>query len=472
MRPLTFSLMLCAAVILVGCAQPDGSSSGHMAEDNFAYDERDAIPNDIPLPKPGVNQRPIVGVKKVLVSVVNWQGENTLNKPLVEKHTLSTDPDSLRSYVLAASNGKLTLDGQVISYTSGPRPDLCKSGAPFPYALAQSEGEKAAKAQGLDPAKFDYLINVIDCGRGAIADMPGRIMGVFYSTLNPFVYKHEFGHNLGYNHGKSYTKCPKSGDTVLAPAECTTIENGDTGDTVSGGRTLYPANNRWYSGWLDSSQAAIIESTGLYRLGVLGREGPQLYLINRHSSSPSQLALEYRKPTPFDNFPPTDNRVTGVWIRYTTMERWIDNVQLDGTPETVSTADPTLQPGRTLVDDSARIKVCSADATGASVAVSINAEALPDCDTPYISSPAQSSVVGILPVFSGSSSLSDTAVTVITAGNPGDVLATTKTDARGQWSVRSGKELKRGTRYVQAGQSLQGQPIKWSKASSFHVIER
>jgi hypothetical protein len=381
-------VLLFVALVLTGCSQSDGPVSNAPPLSGFGYEERDAIHDDVPLPKGGLYQRPIVGVKKVLVSVVHWQDGDTLNDALIQKHTLSHDPDSLRSYILAASLEKLTLDGTLISSTSGPRPDLCKSGSPFPMSLALAEGEKAAKAAGLDPDDFDYLINVIDCGGGAAAFSPGRIMGVYGQSDSPHVYKHEFGHNLGYAHGATYTRCPKQEDTVKTPLGCTETGYGDTGDTVSGGGTLYPAYNRWWSGWLDETQAVTISHTGLYRLGVLGRSDPQLYLINvpADSTTVTHLSLEYRKPTPYDNFPPTDNRVTGVWARYSSKVYYnskMVNRQVDATPQTPTTTDPTLQPGQTLKDDTAGITVHVCDApvsdSGISISVGIKGETPPTC---------------------------------------------------------------------------------------------
>lgn len=378
--------MLCTSLMLAACSQPEKPSLVRVPDSSFDYNEQDFIAADVPFPKAGVNQRPVVGVKKVLVSVIHWQDGDTLDKPLIEKHTTSTDPDSLRSYILAASHGKLTLDGQVISFTSGPRPDICKSEG-SKISLATAEGVKAAQANGLDPSSFDYLINVIDCGGGASAWQPGRVIGVYGQAGSPHVYKHEFGHNLGYAHGQTYIRCPNAGDRIDAPTGCTISALGDTGDTVSGGGTLYPAINRYYSGWLDASQAVVINRAGFYRLGVLGSSDntyPQLYMINR-TDGPSQLTLEYRKPTRFDNFPPTDNRVNGVWMRYTSMPASLHNTQLDATPETASTEDPALTSrGRFIYDSAARIsvRVCLTTPSYAEVAVSVNSLQVPTCIRP------------------------------------------------------------------------------------------
>ncbi len=414
MRTRAFLTTLCAAMLLAGCVAPPSNAS---TANDFGYDERDSIPNEVPLPEPEVNQRPVVGTKTLLVTVTHWQDGDALDFPLIRQHTVSTDPNALPAYIHAASNGKLTLTGQIIEHTSGPRPELCtfKPGdsAPMPINLADSEGIKAAQAHGLDANNYDYRISVIDCGGSASAWTPGKFIGVYGQSGGPHVYKHEFGHNLGYSHGSTYIKCPKHGDTVLAPLEmapieCAVIGYGDSGDSVSGGGTLYPANNRWYSGWLDNSQVAVIERSGLYRLAKLGDAGPQLYLINRPETTPAQLALEYRKPTPFDNFPATDNRVNGVWVRYTTMGGTVLNTQLDGTPETATTDDPTLLPGKTLRDPGVGITVttCSADSQGATIAVAVNHETAPKCTSPLplpqITSPALEGPAAPNPInFSG-----------------------------------------------------------------------
>ncbi|VVM71083.1 hypothetical protein PS645_01768 [Pseudomonas fluorescens] len=466
-------VMMGAALVLSSGAQAEGLQS----VDNFRYDEHDALPGTMSLPDPAVNGRPQLGEKNVLVTVTNWQGENTLDKTKIEKHTLSTDVDSLRSYITAASKGKLTLNGRVVSYTSGPRPQGCKpSGQVNQISLATAEGLKAAAANGIDPKSVDYWINVIDCHGGASAWMPGNTMGVYGMAGGPHVYKHEFGHNLGYAHGSTYTRCPRSGDIVNAPTGCSMVGYGDTGDSVSGGGTLYPAFNRWYSGWLDDKQAATIKSTGLYRLGVLGGSGPQLYLIERPGDGArtvNYLSLEYRKPTIFDDFEETDNRVNGVWARFSTIvyyNNFIMNTQLDGTPETATTADPALLPGKILKDEPAGITVavCSASDKEATIAVGVSGESAPSCDVPYLSTPRESAVTGPAPIFSGGTALLGSTVVVITAGNPSDVLATTKSDDKGNWSVRS-KELKGGTKWIQVGQALNGQPTKWSEPQSFHV---
>ncbi|MHC8322063.1 transposase [Pseudomonas sp. GB2N2] len=381
MRARIIFTTLCAAVILAGCA-PTKKPSLHSY---WSSDQGDALPTDIPLPIPGINERPVVGTKTVLVMVVHWSDGDELNHQLIKKQTLSTDQDSLQTYISVASQGKLNLTGQVIEGTSIPRPDSCKGGPDKPVTFALEEGKKIAIAQGINPNNFDYLISVISCGGGAIAHTPGNIIVVFGQPGSAHVFKHEFGHNLGYNHVQTYTKCQSYQNTVWAPVSCTAIANGDSGDPLSGGSAVYPANNLWYSGWLSSSQMNIAERTGRYvlaRSGSLSTLMPKLILINR-STSPKQIALELRQANHmYGQFPPSDNRVRGVWVRFTDMTGTLSNYQLDASPGTPSTDDPTLQPGQTLRDSQSKtdVKVCRVSEEYAELAIALNNEPMPSCD--------------------------------------------------------------------------------------------
>jgi hypothetical protein len=387
MRMRTLALMLCAALTIAGCAPPEKVKPSAKAESDLIDYTRDAIPTGVPLPKSGVNQRPVLGPKTVLLSVINWKGENTLDKRVFEQLVLGGG-ESLKTYVDVASVGKLTLTGQAIAHTSSdPRPDICKSGSPFPMALAIAEGDNAAKANGLDAANFDYMINVIDCGGGGQAYMPGRVINS-YGDANVHLFIHEFAHNLGFDHSHTYSGCAKNGNTVTAPNGCTTTGYGDTGNPVGGGfSVLFPMHYRWYAGWLGKTRVQNVDRSGRYLIGrssasVSPTTPPQLLLINR-TTSPTQIALEYRGNMMFDSYPPGDNRITGVWVRFTTMAEIVATQQLDGTPGTETTSDPTLQPGQILRDEESGITVmvCGPSGDNAAVAISLKNEPMPHCNS-------------------------------------------------------------------------------------------
>ncbi|MDQ3200833.1 MAG: transposase [Pseudomonadota bacterium] len=382
--------MLCIVQLLfmTGCTQSVDLQATSSSEWENTHDERDQIKGPTPLQ---ARQLPNIGVKKIIVAAVEWPGEQKLNPALLQKQVFSLDPTSLRSYILAASKGKLDLAGEVITHVSDrPRPEVCNR-TTYPFSLAVEEGTKAVIANGRDPKNYDFQFNIVDCGGMASAQVGGKQLSVYGQAIGTYIYWHEFGHSLGYTHGNSLIKCPSSGNVISAPTGCTTIAYGDTGNPVGGGSFLPDAKSRYFSGWLDDKQSVLITKTGLYRLGVLGKTEPQGYRIDRPGQTPPEMVMEYRKPGPYDIFQPGDNRANGVWIRYSTKTGALLTTQLDGTPETASTADPTFLPGKVLKDEAAGItvKVCSVSNTGATIAVSVNNQEMPGCvlQPPYAANP-------------------------------------------------------------------------------------
>ena len=456
------------SVALMGCSHEVNREFGGLENDELppAEGELSSLSQII---------RPVTGTKRMLVTVTHWQGERVLDRDQVELHTLSTDPNSLRSYILAASGGKLKLEGRVVEATSGPKPEGCS------MSTSIAEGRKTAEKNGLNPDDFDYEINIVNCGGGALAFTPGRHVGVFGKAGSPHVYKHELGHNLGFRHGGSLIGCPRNGASVSAPVDCTYVEYGDTGDSVSGGGTLYPAVSRRYAGWLDDGQATTITRTGLYSLKVLGREGPQLYLIKipeTHSPGGAYyplLSLEYRKPTVFDNFPENDNRVNGVWMRYA-REQGVQNVQIDATPETPRTNDPTLLTGQTFEDSSGKVKVlvCSAGPDEAIVAVALDGAGFPYCTTtvpaPVIAVPLEGASTGKQPVFAGTA-WPGARIEIVNASKPAEVEGTAIADGNGNWSVYSLSVHDVGSYSYTARQTFGGRTSVLSGNRSFKVAE-
>ncbi|MDR7055504.1 hypothetical protein J2W70_002876 [Pseudomonas koreensis] len=436
-----------------------------LSEQEFDYREDDALPvEEEPQLTAEIVGRQVVGRKKILMVVGHWTNGFNFDKEKLWQYTFSDDPLSFRNYIQEASGGKLQVEGEMISAEFGPR--NCGTGPVLTLADA------AAKAQN---KTYDYLIAVAECGGGAVAFLPGNKMDIRGQPGSSHVFNHELGHNLGYGHGGTYTKCPKTDKTVFAPDQCITIGYGDTGDSVSGGGTLYPAHNRWFSGWLNDTQAAVINRTGLYRLTTLGTPGPQVYTIRR-PATPSWIALEFRQPTRFDLFPAEDNRVTGVWIRYANMAGTVSNIQLDATPETASTKDPALQPGSSLEDKIAKIKVavCSADKTGAIVAVAINGQNLPYCTTtvpsPIIVTPIVNEKTGLRPVIEGTA-WPGARIVVSTATTPAKTLGETIADAHGKWSFQASDNLALGKHTITSQQFFGPRSSGLAPGRAFEVID-
>jgi hypothetical protein len=472
------------AASLVACSTPPAAPSAATP-----VEPSDAVLTDLALPNPAINQRPITGVKTALLVAAHWPGDRELDMPKLYDSSFSGQPLSLSHYLLKASGGKLVLKGTTISARfTEPVP-------PEGFWGEINAAKAAARAQGYEPDNYDYFFVVHKNGvGGAQASMPGNHIVLRDQPFRGhYLWAHEFGHNLGFSHENkfgglfdTYINCPGVGVDMDAPSGCATKRYGDTGDPVQGSngvQALYPAHNRWYAGWLDDTQMAVINQTGLYRLGVLGGVGPQLYLLNRLGSStiqPLQIALEYRQPgPPYDNFAVDDNRVNGVWMRYTTLTTRVDNVQLDATPETLATDDPALQIGRVVNDPAAKLKVrlCSNNTQGATIAVAVDNQPLPTC-TPelpgvVVAQPAANQKTGYRPFVSGT-------------GLPGAVAVIEKTRehymvgvvgsaivrADGKWSVQLDEPLAAGKQRLAAYLVNSGSKNGGASYSpSFTVIE-
>ncbi|WP_347904377.1 transposase [Pseudomonas purpurea] len=454
MRLLTLFLMLCAAVVQGGCVRPPS---------DYKSLDPGAILSNEPQPRPGINQRPVTGTKKVLLVVGQWTGQPALDKDLLWKQSLApAEKTSLRSYITDVSGGKLTLEGRMITVALGAKPANCDN-----LDEVTRPAERAVREQSnLEPDDYDYLFIAAYCNGTTLssARTSGRTLGIYHQPANANTWIHRFGNNLGFLQAFTYSACPVSGDSVEAPGRCKTIDATDYGDPVSGGTdALYPANYRWYAGWLDDTQVARVQHSGFYRLAALGTAGPQTYLIDRSGGGPKQIAVEVRQPgQTWDKFPAGDNRVKGVWTRYTDMGTYAQNFQVDGTPLTLSTIDPTLTAKKQLVDQAAGItvKVCTvSEGFGATLSVGIKGETPPDCSSsklpkPVVTSHSNGDVVGPIPIFGGTSLPG--AVIIVTAykGSEPVVAGGGVANAKGEWSVKLTKPLPSGPYRVTVSQTM------------------
>ncbi|ROM99069.1 hypothetical protein [Pseudomonas brassicacearum] len=406
MRLLTVFLLLCAALLQGGCAQSTHDSNVGVStsgESEYNYRDPETILTGEPLPVPGVNQRPVVGTKKVLLVVGKWIGTPALNKDLLWSQSLSPeDKTSLRNYIADVSGRKLTLEGKMITADFGAKPDICNT-----RDAVKGPAEAAARAQGLNPDDYDYLFIAASCGNGTgSADAPGRVLAIYNQPESSHLWIRLFGNNLGFISGPTYSGCPLNGSVITAPEHCNMIFYPDYGNPVSGGRSvLYPTHYRWNAGWLSESQVTHIKTSGIYRL-VLRNS----YLIDRPTTG-QKIALEVRQPSipPFDDKFPV-GFAKGVWARYTKMDAYVQDTQLDGTPETTSTEDATLKAGSTLKDEAAGITVhvCAVEpvvGSYAAISVGLNGETPLACSTlkkPTFTTPQDGDVVDRVMQLSGS----------------------------------------------------------------------
>jgi hypothetical protein len=415
---------------------------------------------------------PMVGNKRVLLVVGQWNNASNLTADEIREQVFSEAPRSLQSFVKAASVGHLNLvEFRTLAPDFGEKP-AGNCGNSDMYERA----DKAIQTAGIKETDYDQLFVVVNCQGGANAGVPGT-KAIFFgkgSTSHSFL--HEFGHNLGVHHPRTYLNCRQEGDVLYAPEDCTVSANiTDSGDPVGGGTGLYPAVTRAFTGWLGQREAAEITKTGLYRLVPLGNDGPQLYSIRRPGTN-TYITVEFRQPNPPYDFPEQDNRNKGLWIRYSTVTSAVSSLQLNADPSDASLNSPTLLPGKALQDKTAGVslRTCSAGPAGAIFAVAVANESLPDCTAavaaPVINIPASLSEVSKVPVIAGSG-VPGATLTVVKSYDPARVLARTTVDAQGQWRALINEPLPSGKYSFSARQTVGTRTSAWGNNHSLVIGE-
>jgi hypothetical protein len=158
------------------------------------------------------------------------------------------------------------------------------------------------------------------------------------------------------------------------------------------------------------------------------------------------------------------------------MEGSVFNFQLDATPETSTATDSALQPARTLEDATAKvkIKVCETDKTGATLAVALNGQGLPDCTTtvpaPIIEAPVSDAKTGLKPVIGGTS-WPGARIVVSSTETPVQTLGEAVADAHGQWSLQLAKNLDQGRHFVTAQQFFDSRNSASTPERGFDVVD-
>ncbi|WP_328940725.1 hypothetical protein OG259_02925 [Streptomyces sp. NBC_00250] len=324
--------------------------------------------------------RPVTGQKRALVMATHWDDAVPVDPAPVEQATLGAGAPSLRTYLQEVSGGALDLTGDMLTGVDlGARPTGCESAAILSAARA------AARARGVEPDSYDYLFVDISrhsaCPWEGLAAMPGNWVlsnGVGHKT---WMWTHEFGHSLGFQHSDTLKACPVAGAVTTVNGTCTVSGGDDPTDTMGGGGMhLYPVDYRQFAGWVPDSRVPRVTAAGSYQLGVLGESGTQEFRIGRPDGS--LLSLEYRRATPpYDDYLATDPLVNGVIVRVVTAGGTVRNRLVDATPATSTTDDAPLAVGRTLVDEvaDAAVTVCSVGAQGADLRIAVGGTTPPAC---------------------------------------------------------------------------------------------
>lgn len=408
---------------------------------------------------------PVTGKQRVLLVIGKWADGSTTDPDVQWNQVFGANKESLRSWTLASSYGRLQLDPvetangrKMLIADFGPRPaGNCNHGD------LQARGRDAAVKANLSD-DYDYLFVAAKCQGGAVATVSGRTISLFGQGGSAHVWRHEYGHNLGTHHPDMYINCPLSMAGLKVPEGCAVKPTKDPGDPTGGGATHYPGITRAFAGWLAPSEYGLLTATGLYSLANLGSAGPQLYVFQ----SPHDkrfISIEYRK----DVASPANS---GVWVRYSNVRSSVKSILVNANVADTVGNPPQFKAGQTLHDAQAglRVNVCSTG-SDATLAVALGNDALPACTgvaVAALQTPGAGSTATQYPLFSGTG-IPGAQVRIAQSHNPGNILATTRVDARGKWQVLSEKVLPTGRYSVSTQQVLDGRVSSWGPNISFGI---
>lgn len=381
-----------------------------------------------------------LGEMGVAVLLADFSNSPTSLDPQVARNAFEGSPGAdVVSWYSEVSYGRASLRPTVLGpYTIA---DAAAGGGACPNLSAPTSHLMDAASPDLTYAQFRRIILVFNCtGYGAttgvgeteLSTPQGPIEGAMIymdarSLGDRQAYAHELSHTLGNYHAGLFVCQPVSFVPPTRFGEgCASAEYGNEFDTL--GATLQSPkamphlgpHHKRNAGWFEPANLQTVTATGTstYRLepyetptaGALALEIPR-------GNSGTSFTLEYRQPTGFDAWMDSAN-VTYCGGRCTATRGPIlqlvqsqsaggggsDTQAIDTTPASIPTStfypiadnrDGALLPGRTFTDPEFGITVTtlSADATGATVEVTIPAAAgcIRQTPTVTLTSPAAQS---------------------------------------------------------------------------------
>lgn len=323
------------------------------------------------------------GEQRLLVMLVNFQEDPS--QPYSIEQVQSIVFGEMRDFFRKASYGQTDITGTVVGWFTLPIAPACDDRD----RIAQ-EALQASRRAGVNPLEFNRHMVVFPrrhcpwTGWATVGGNPSMIW--INGQLNVQVAGHEFGHNLGLSHAKSYD----CGALSLNPqaGACVEDEYGDRYDIMGGGGHAFDFNNNFKErlGWLNVPRAT---ASGIYEITTLESQAPGqkgLKIQSRFNDQPYIYYLEYRQDAAIQN----DVVRNGVLVRL----GGNSTRSLDMTRETGTWVDAALPIGRTYRDPGLGFTITPLSKGPNSIRVQIDFN--PSETSPLINLPGSSSGLSLV----------------------------------------------------------------------------
>src|SRR5216683_2398666 len=325
------------------------------------------------------------GAQSTAVILVNFQDAPT-NQPWTPAQVQSVvfGSSGANGFMQENSYGQMWLTGNVFGwYTMALSSTTCNS---FQIAGAANN---AATAAGVNLSVYTRYVYVFPtdsgCGGWSGAAQIGGAWSWMNGNIDPKVFAHELGHNLGLYHSHGLYCGGTSSIGAVPP--CTLYEYGDPIDTMGGGAGDYNAFQKERLGWLNYGSLppiTTVTASGTYTLDLYEPTGSSpkglkiIQSVDATTGLRTWYYLEYRQAISFDSFIsaiPFQNFTNGVTVHTGTDSSPNSSDFLDMTPgsNAYDFNDGALVPGASFTDPNAGVTITTAwiNATNAGVSVTL-----------------------------------------------------------------------------------------------------
>ncbi len=317
------------------------------------------------------------GEKRVAVLLVNFLDDTRQPWTLAQATTtVFTGTSSVNAYYQDATDGQVTITGQVYGYYTVDK----KGSTTCDYSSWSSQARTLATNAGVPLSNFQYFVyawpNQAACSWAGLGQLPGSQSWID-GYLDTRVVGHELGHNFGVHHAASIT-CTEGGAPVVVSSSCSMSEYGDPMSIMGNTSRLHHNWHRAQLGFMPAESVHTATASGTFLLAPSDTVGG-LRMLRIPRSAGEYLVLEFRQPTGlFDNFATTSPFVNGVVLRLApeTTSR-VQSRLLDASPTSpASMSDPVLKPGSSFTDpvSGVTVSVLGVSASGAQVEIAYGAD--------------------------------------------------------------------------------------------------
>ncbi len=317
-----------------------------------------------------------LGEQRVLVMLVNFLDKTS--QPYTPAQAWNVVFGTTSPFYLEGSSQQTWLTGDVYGWFTIPMESTVCDQMQIATLARQAAANAGANLSAYGRHLFAFPNNACTWwGLGSVGGNPSRAW--VNGSLALRVVGHELGHNLGLYHSQSLD----CGSTPIGPS-CTASTYGDTTDIMGATSTHFSAFQKERIGWLNfgiSPPITTVQTSGTYSLEPYGAPGfgTKALKILKASDTDTWYYVEYRQRVGYDSGLAAG--LTGGVVVHTGSGSSGNSSYLLDMTSTSSFNDAALPVGQTFADAHLGLSmtVVSADAGGASVAVTLGSPAPAPC---------------------------------------------------------------------------------------------